>query len=284
MKAKLPSARVVGLGAAAVLALLGFAQLGDAGTTLRGARDISGLWMQYPFKFNFDPSIKFREPQSVLLQPEYEARYKAYLAAAAQGEAEGKPLANASTLCLPNGMPLSMSGFAPMEFVITPKVVYVFAEGWEPPRHIFMGRHMPPLDDVEPSFEGYSVGQWVGNTLVVDTAGVKIRTDIEGVPHSDALRINERIRLLDDDTLEIVFKITDPKAFKAPWIITKQYKDYATESTSTLIKITGTTDHGKYPNHGDAELTAAEVVCNENNRNMPGADGLVRDGVAPPRQ
>ncbi len=266
-------ASAVGLGLAAVCVLLvGFSQSAGAETKLRGARDFSGLWVQFPFRLTFDPTLKRGEPQKVVLQPEYDARYKARLAALAKGEAEGKPLANASTLCLPSGMPGTMLGFAPMEIVVKEKTVYVFPEGWDPLRRIFMdGRSIPPLDDLEPSFAGYSVGRWEGDTLVVDTAGVKIRTTIDDVPHSDAMRINERIRLLDDDTLEIVFTMTDPKAFKAPWVVTRQYKDYDTGGPLTNhTKSTGT-----HPEHKGAELVSAEIVCNENNRNPVDENGVV---------
>jgi hypothetical protein len=282
------SARAVGLGFAAVCALLlGLAQPASAGTKLRGAREISGLWVQYPFGLTFDPSVKYGALQKVVLKPEYDQRYKARLAALAKGEAEGEPLATASTLCLPSGMPGTMLGFAPLDIVATKKTVYVFADGWDPPRRIFMdGRSIPSLVDLEPSFAGYSVGRWEGNTLVVDTAGVKTRTTIDNVPHSDALRINERIRLLDDDTLEILFTMTDPNVFMAPWIVTRQYKAYDMRGPGGLGGpgggprapgglIADTKEHGTYPDYKGAELAPTEIVCNENNRNPVDENGVV---------
>ena len=145
MKARMLPTRAVGLGLAAVCALLvGWAQPADAKTKLRPARELSGLWVGYPGGPIFDTSVKWGEPQKVVLQPEYEARYKARMAALAKGEAEGKPLPNSSALCLPNGMPLTMIGYAPMEIVAKEKTIYVFADGWEPPRRIFMdGRKTP---------------------------------------------------------------------------------------------------------------------------------------------
>ncbi len=277
MKDRVFSSRTVGLGVAAVCALLvGFAQPADAGTKLRGKRDISGLWLNSPFFIGFDPSIKPGDSQKVVLQPEYEARYKARLAAMAKGEADGKPLVDPVTLCIPVGMPGAMHAFFPMEFAITKKTIYVFPEGVDPQRRIFMdGRSIPSLDVLEPTFEGYSVGRWEGNTLVVDTAGVKTSTLIDGVPHSEELRINERIRLLDDDTLEIVFTMTDPKAYKAPWVITKQYKAYNTMAMLGLGGRPPIKDPGTYPDYKGAPLVSMETVCNENNRNLPGADGVV---------
>jgi hypothetical protein len=276
MKASMLRIRAIELGVAAVGALLvGLAASADAGTKLRGAQDIAGVWLNFPFIIGFDPSLKTGEPQKAVLLPEYDVTYQARLAAMAKGEAEGKPIVDSVTLCLPAGMPGAMMAFFPMEIVVTKKTVYVFPEGVDPPRRIFMdGRSIPPLEDLEPSFSGYSIGHWEGNTLVVNTAGVKASTRLDGVPHSDAMRINERIRLLDDDTLEDVFTITDPNALKVPWVITKVYKDY---NTMAMIGLGGRPPKapGKHPDHKGVELVPYEFVCNENNRNLPGEDGVV---------
>ncbi len=261
--------------AAVCTLLVGFAQSVDAATKVRGARDIGGLWVGAEFSLGFDPSVGPGELQKVSLQPEYDARYKAYVAAMAKGEAEGKPLVDGVTLCLPTGMPTTMMAFFPMQIIIDGKTIFVLPQGVDPPRRIFLdGRIIPPLDDLNPTFGGLSVGRWEGNTLVVETAGVKTSTTISGVPHSDAFRINERIRLLDDDTMEIVFTMTDPKVFKEPWVIKKQYKDY------NVLRSQGfggrpPQDPGKHPDHGSLALVASEYVCNENNRNLPDANGVV---------
>jgi hypothetical protein len=267
MIARMSPLRAIGLGVATACAMLvGFAQSADAATKLRGARDISGMWAAYPFTFFFDASRKPGDPQKVQLQPEYDVVYQGRLAAKAKNEAAGKPQIDRLTRCLPMGMPASMGGFFGMEIVATKKTVYVLSVGTDPMRRIFLdGRSIPPLDDLNPTYEGLSVGRWEGNTLVVDTAGLKTNTDLEDVPHSDAMRINERIRLVDDDTLEDVITINDPKALKAPWIITKLYKDYDIRSKNP----------GTYPNHKGAELEPSELVCNENNRNPIDASGAV---------
>ena len=274
MIARMLPTLTTGLGVAAVCVLfVGFAQSADAATKLRDPRDISGMWAAYPFSFYFDSSRKPGEPQKVQLQPEYDAVYQARLAAKAKNEAAGKPQIDRLTLCLPMGMPISMGAFFGMEIVATKKTVYVLSVGTDPMRRIFLdGRPIPPPDDLNPTYEGLSVGRWEGNTLVVDTAGLKTNTDVEDVPHSDAMRINERIRLLDDDTLKIVFTITDPKAFKAPWVITKQYKDYGTLPPGQRPGAVKTANDAE---HKGPPLTSEEVVCNENNRNPTDANGVV---------
>jgi hypothetical protein len=273
--ARLLNDRAIALGVVAICLLLGIGNASHAATTHRGTRDISGMWEGFPLSLVFDSTVKPGDPQKVVLQPEYDHSYKASLASKSQSEAAGKPAADDLTLCMPVGMPAALSALFPMEIVATEKVVYMIPEGVDPLRRIYLdGRSIPALDTLTPTFEGFSVGRWEGNTLVVDTAGVKTRTKIEGVPHSEAMRINERIRLLDDDTLEDVITITDPIVFKMPWVITKLYKDYNTITTADTQGVKGI-DPGKYPDHGEAELQPSEFVCNENNRNLPGADGTV---------
>jgi len=74
-----------------------------------------------------------------------------------------------------------------------------------------------------PSFMGYSVGRWEGDdTLVVETIGYKDRTwlDFAGTPHSEKLRITERVRRPDFGHLEIVETIDDPVVFARPFTVT----------------------------------------------------------------
>lgn len=93
------------------------------------------------------------------------------------------------------------------------------------PRQIFLdGRGLPR--DPNPSWLGYSVGKWDGDTLVVDTIGFNDRTwlDIGGHPHSESLRITERFRRVDLGHLELRITIDDPKTFAEPFTVTKHPK------------------------------------------------------------
>ena len=81
-------------------------------------------------------------------------------------------------------------------------------------------------DDVAPSYRGDSVGHWEGDTLVVDSRNF---TDTnwmfaEGTVsfHSDALRIVERYRRVDANTLEVDATVEDPKVLTGPWVVPKQ--------------------------------------------------------------
>ena len=73
--------------------------------------------------------------------------------------------------------------------------------------------------DPFPSWMGYSVGRWDGDTLVVDSAGFNDKTWVSryGVSHTEALRITERYRRPDFGHLQVEVTFTDPGAFAKPW-------------------------------------------------------------------
>ena len=65
---------------------------------------------------------------------------------------------------------------------------------------------------------GHSVGRWEGDALVNETVGLNELTwlDSMGIPHSGVLRVNERIRRVAQNRLEMDFLFDDPKAFASP--------------------------------------------------------------------
>ena len=84
-------------------------------------------------------------------------------------------------------------------------------------REIWMdGRALPK--DPDPSYFGYSVGKWEGNTLVVETVGFNDKTVINGMPHSDAAAFSGTLHGVQDlDTLELTMTADDSKAYTKPW-------------------------------------------------------------------
>ena len=87
--------------------------------------------------------------------------------------------------------------------------------------------------DVDPTFMGESVGKWDGDTLVVDTIGLKpwpIDAYTTGVVryHSDALHVIERYRHIDPTTVSLEMTIDDPKIFTRPWSQNFQMKLHPT--------------------------------------------------------
>jgi hypothetical protein len=70
-----------------------------------------------------------------------------------------------------------------------------------------------------PSWMGYSVGRWDGDTLVVESAGFNDKTWVSryGVSHTEALRMTERYQRRDFGHIQVEVTFTDPKAFAKPW-------------------------------------------------------------------
>lgn len=81
------------------------------------------------------------------------------------------------------------------------------------------GRALPDVDEVDPKWNGYSVGRWEGDTFVVESVGFDPRTwlDHNGYPHSDLMQLEERYRLLDENTLEMTMTIVDPEYYAEPF-------------------------------------------------------------------
>jgi hypothetical protein len=72
-----------------------------------------------------------------------------------------------------------------------------------------------------PSWMGYSVGHWDGDTLVVESFGFNDRTwlDHDGNPHTEALRMTERYRRRNLGNLDVEITLSDPGAYTRPWTV-----------------------------------------------------------------
>lgn len=165
-------------------------------------------------------------------------------------------VATSQSNCLPPGMPSLMSlPQYPIEFIFSPGRVTVHHEAWMQWRNIYTDGRKHDAE-VDPTFQGSSVGHWEGGTLVVDTIGIKENLGLTSgtrgpVPaHSPKLRVIERIyvdpknsdTLIDDVTLE------DPDALAEPY---KQRITYRRDPEQQLL----------------------EFVCAENDRNPVDAHG-----------
>ena len=76
-----------------------------------------------------------------------------------------------------------------------------------------------------------SKGRWEGDTLVVTTEGFNETTLVDSlVPHGYDLKLTERIRLKDADTLEDRITIEDPEYFTKPWETVVTYKRQADDA------------------------------------------------------
>jgi hypothetical protein len=108
-----------------------------------------------------------------------------------------------------------------LKFVQTQDLLVVLNEMNAGYRQIFLdGRPLP--EDPTPSWQGYSSARWDGDTLVVDTIGVRDDTwiDWNGSVITEAARVREEIRRPDLGHLEIRVTVDDPRAYTEPWTAT----------------------------------------------------------------
>jgi hypothetical protein len=113
----------------------------------------------------------------------------------------------------------------PWKVVQTPGAITILFHESLHYRQIFTdGRPFP--DDPAPTWLGYSIGRWEGDTLVAETIGLTEETwlDEGGHPHSDALRVTERFRRGAVGRMDVDVTIDDPKAYTAPWTVTVRFE------------------------------------------------------------
>lgn len=226
-------------------------------------RDFSGVWMN---DNSLDERLK-REGRT-RLTPEEAARAEEagppppltppYLEKLAEIERVRAGWAVGAEPCEWPGMPRIMTYPYPLEILHTPGRITLIFEAESQVRRIFLDRseHLP-VEELDPSYNGDSIGRWEGNTLVVDTVGFNSLTRVgRGWPHSEGMQISERIRYVDEDTIENRMTITDPEAFTRP-------------IEQTII----------YSRRPDWRIR--EYSCMENNRDAPDANGNRSGGVVP---
>lgn len=188
--------------------------------------DISGTWERTPDDwFGEDPDDPVHPGGPMPLKPAYAREYAELKKRQAAANEAGTPLVTTSSRCLPEGMPVMMAALFPIEIIHDDKQVIVLGEYLQQVRRIVLDEPMPALKDLDPSYQGYSRGHWEGDTLVVQTRGV--RTDdvmFYDVPHGSEMTITERLRLKSPDLLENQVQIDDPQVLTGPYRFTFDYK------------------------------------------------------------
>ena len=196
-----------------------------------GKPDLSGLWQPEinPYRFDLIQDLK----DESIFRPAAEAIFMERV----KDFRRDDPVTN----CLPGG-PSEMLNTT-YRMIQSPTVVALLDEsGTGRYRQIYIdGRKLPK--DPNPTWLGYSVGHWEGDTLVVESAGFNDRTwlDRAGHPHSENLRVTERLRRVDFGHLQYQVTFDDPETLVKPL------------SLSLAVSYRADTD-------------MLENVCNENNR------------------
>jgi len=180
--------------------------------TSDGKPDLSGLWNKISPKYSRNIAADLKPGE---VQPWAEALVQQ------RKESLGKDYMN--VLCVPLGPGYSTdadsTGAEMMKIVQTPGLILILNPDLTY-RQIFLdGRALETAPN--PSWMGYSVGRWDGDTLVVESFGFNDRTwlDHDGHPHTEALRMTERYRRRDFGHLDLDVTLSDPGAYARPWTV-----------------------------------------------------------------
>jgi len=174
--------------------------------TADGKPDFSGLWERQLDRFYFNATVDLK-PDAV--QPWAEQLFQQRTLDFGKQGMEVR--------CLPLGPMYSTTPFREMKIVQTPELIVMLYEDLTH-RQIFMdGRKLET--DPNPSWMGYSVGHWEGDTLVIESNGFNTLTwlDIGGHPHTEALRVTERYRRRNFGRIDTEITFDDPGAYAKPW-------------------------------------------------------------------
>ena len=133
----------------------------------------------------------------------------------------GRNRESPSTRCVPQGIPRGdLDNYLPFKIIQTPAVIAVLYEESNTYRQIYTdGRQLPV--NPQPTWMGYSVGRWEGDTLIVDATGFNDQgwLDATGHPQSEELRIRERFHRRDYGHMDLELTIDDPKTYTKPFTV-----------------------------------------------------------------
>ena len=175
--------------------------------------DLSGIWSAVDNDYFFDITLELQEGSKVVMTPW------------AQGISEQRErrdhVDDPYGYCLPPGTPRILVARGPFKIIPTPAVTVMLFEtiAFQTFRQVFTdGR--PMLTNPQPTWLGYSVGRWEGDTFVVESSGFRDGGWLDtrkGRAHSDALHVTERFTRPAFGRLEAMVTIDDPKAYVQPW-------------------------------------------------------------------
>jgi hypothetical protein len=169
-------------------------------TTSEGKPDLSGLWRGGRLESDFKPSDAQPWAAEGRKRVEASAGYDSW-----------------TVRCLPPGPMINFKAGL-FRIIQAPGVTAMLYEMSNNYRQIFTdGRRLP--NDPNPSWQGYSVGRWEGETFVVETVGFNDRSDVgrPAYPYSEALRLTERYRRRDFGHIDLDMIVDDLKAFTRVW-------------------------------------------------------------------
>jgi len=212
--------------------------------------DLSGVWTNVNLPGTAEWAINTFSKELPDMTAWGQARFDA---AKPQRGPRGVPVAETDDLvyqCYPPGTPRIYIHPFPMEIIQLPRRVLMIFEYDHLVRQIYTdGREH--RDDLAPSWMGDAIGHWEGKTLVVETTQFNDKTWIDriAVPHSEEMKLTERIYLNDEGQLQIDMRIEDPVALAKPWEFSRYYR-----KTDWTIEELVCEDNATYEDFEDALL------------------------------
>jgi hypothetical protein len=240
--------------------------------------DLTGAWARSTFALEQPASGPgpLRNPGNVykgapaytspLLKPEaarvVKQRYESTLA--------GKPFPTPSSTCWPMVAPLIFRVQGMQLLQQQDHVTFIYMQDHEV-RHVRLNAQHPAK--VTPSWHGDSIGHYEGDTLVIDTIGVKVGpvaiVDQAGTPYSEALHVTERYRLISYEetkkALERNVEANGPPATNQAAAIDPEYRGKGLQVAFTVIdENVFTTPWSGFATYSKADDLWTENVCAEN--------------------
>ena len=206
--------------------------------TADGKPDLSGIWVtKAGYTGNIARDLK---PGEVSFTPWAAELYKHRQDTLSKDDPQG--------YCVLSGVPREHVVPYPFKILNSTSgnggMIAILYEALHSYRQIFLdGRKLPK--DPNPTWMGYSVGRWDGDTLVVDSSGFVDNNWLDNGGHmgTEAMKLTERFRRRDYGHIDLQFTIDDPKAYTKPWTVNLEF-------TATP----------------DSELI--EYVCDENEKDL----------------
>jgi len=135
-------------------------------------------------------------------------------------QVQNRPLAERCIVWPHEGPPMQPVGyFSNLQFVQGPGYVVVIQEMIHNARVIPLDNRPHPGAGIQ-QYYGHSTGRWEGDTLVIETTNFTDKTAFRG--SSSALKVTERIRRADEDTIVYQATMEDPHTWTVPWTIEYQ--------------------------------------------------------------
>jgi hypothetical protein len=181
--------------------------------TPNGKPDLSGVWLT-GFGYTGDIAKDLKSGE-LSFQPWAAALYKHRRETNSKDDPQGR--------CVLSGVPREDVVPYPFKILNSNREIVILYEALHSFRQIFMdGRALPK--DPNPSWMGYSIGHWDGDTLVVESKGFVENSwiDNNGHPGTESMRLTERFHRRDFGHIDLQITVDDPKAYMKPWTVNLQ--------------------------------------------------------------